>query len=192
MRKLTYYVATTLDGYIADPTGKFDMFPMEGDHIDAIVKEYTDTLPAPALAALGLVAPRSRFNAVVMGWRTYEVGFAQGVVNPYPHLTQIVFSKSHQSRHPEVTVTADDPIETVRRLKAQEGSGIWLCGGGALAATLEAEIDELVLKVNPLVLGDGIRLFARPSRATPWRLESARTFQSGVAIMTYRQPNARS
>lgn len=187
MRKLTYYVATTIDGYIADPEGKFDMFPMEGDHIDAVVKEYTDTLPAPALAALRLVAPRSRFDAVVMGWRTYEAGFAQGVVNPYPHLTQIVFSRSHESRHPEVTVTANDPLETVRGLKAQAGPGIWLCGGGELAATLEEAIDELVLKVNPIVLGDGVRLFSRRSRAASWRLESARTFQSGVAFMTYRR-----
>lgn len=187
MRKLVYYVATTIDGYIADPGGGFDMFPMVGDHIDAIVKEYTDTLPAHALQALGLVADRSRFDAVVMGWRTYEVGFAHGVVSPYPHLTQIVFSKTHESRHPDVTVTADDPVETVRRLKAQEGSGIWLCGGGALAATLEEEIDELVLKVNPIVLGDGIRLFSRPSGSRPWRLESARTFASGVAFMTYRR-----
>lgn len=187
MRKLIYYVATTIDGYIADPRGKFDMFPMVGDHIDAIFKEYTDTLPAPALQALGLVADRSRFDTVVMGWRTYEVGFEHGVVNPYPHLTQIVFSREHESRHPDVKVTAEDPVATVRGLKAQAGSGIWLCGGGALAATLEDEIDELMLKVNPIVLGDGIRLFARPSGPARWRLAEARTFESGVAFMTYRR-----
>ena len=187
MRKLTYYVATTIDGYIADPEGRFDMFPMVGDHMDAIQKEYTDTLPAPALQALGLVADRSRFDAVVMGWRTYEVGLAQGVVNPYPHLTQVVFSKTRESRHPDVTVTADEPVATVRRLKAQPGSGIWLCGGGALAATLAEEIDELMLKVNPIVLGDGIRLFSRSSSPAPWRLRSVRTFESGVTFMSYRR-----
>lgn len=71
MRELIYYVATSLDGRIAAPDGDFSAFPVTGDHIDMVLEEWTDTLPAPALAALGLTPPATRFDAVVMGWRTY-------------------------------------------------------------------------------------------------------------------------
>lgn len=80
---------------------------------------------------------------------------------------------------------ATDPLEYVRDLKRQEGLGIWLCGGGSLAGALLPEIDELVLKVNPIVVGDGIPLFRRgfePHRFT--RLET-KTFDSGVTVCRF-------
>ncbi len=39
---------------------------------------------------------------------------------------------------------------------------MWLCGGSTLAGELQAEIDELVVKINPVVAGDGLPLFAHP------------------------------
>ena len=77
------------------------------------------------------------------------------------------------------------------RLKAeQSGLDIWLCGGGALAATLIDEIDELRLKVNPLVLGDGIPLIgaaaAKPGApAMPLTRRRSRAFASGVTYAEY-------
>jgi hypothetical protein len=51
---------------------------------------------------------------------------------------------------------------TVRELKQEQGKDIWMAGGARLAAALVNELDELILKVNPIVLGSGIPLFAEP------------------------------
>lgn len=50
MRELVYYAAVSLDGYIAAPDHTIDAFPVTGDHMDTILRDYTDALPAPALA----------------------------------------------------------------------------------------------------------------------------------------------
>lgn len=187
MRTLTYYVAVSLDGRIADPAGGFQDFPVEGDHIDMIVREYPETLPAVALTALG-VAPGTRFDTVLMGWNTYAAGLAHGVADPYPHLRQYVFSTTRTvaDAAPGIEVTASDPVAVVHALKAEpRRAGIWLCGGGRLATALADEIDRLVLKVNPVVLGDGVPLFAGGYDARRFALEASTAYRSGVVVNEY-------
>lgn len=186
MRELTYYVATSLDGRIAAPGGDFSAFPVTGDHIDMVLQEWTDTLPAPALAALGLTPPRTRFDAVVMGWRTYASGFPHGVHDPYPHLDQVVVTRRHLDADvPTGVRLTDDPVSEVERLKAADGAGIWLCGGGDLAGSLVDQVDRLVLKVNPLLLGDGPPVLAASYAARGFGLDRARVFDSGVVVAEY-------
>ena len=86
MRKLTYYVACTADRFIARADGSFDCFPTEGEHIAALIESFPETIPGHLREALGVRAANQRFDAVLMGRRTYEVGSAVGVTNPYPHL----------------------------------------------------------------------------------------------------------
>jgi dihydrofolate reductase len=69
-----------------------------------------------------------------------------------------VVSSTLQVEDPDVDVVAD-PVALVRMMKQREGLGIWLAGGGTLAAALRDEIDELVIKRNPIVTGSGIALF---------------------------------
>ena len=191
MRELTYYIAVSVDGYIASPTDTFEAFPTEGDHIDWILREWTDTLPAVVLEALGRTADHSRFDTVVMGWGTLAAGFPFGVVDPYPHLRSHVVTHRPDRELPgtpggNLELTDEDPVALVRRLKAEDGSGIWLCGGGVLAAGLVDEIDRMVLKVNPVLLGDGKRLFAsHPYAVRGLELAGTRPFTSGVVVMTY-------
>ena len=73
----------------------------------------------------------------------------------------------------------------VRRLKAEDGLGIWLAGGGQLAGALRDEVDELVVKVYPLVLGSGVPLFSVPPRATRWQLRRQQAFESGAIVAAY-------
>ncbi len=187
MRELVYFVAVGLDGFIAAPDDTFDDFPQQGDHIDWIFREYPDTLPTAGLRALGMEPSTRRFDTVLMGWNTYAAGFPHGVTDPYQHLRQYVFSRTHDKADGDIVLTDRDPVEVVRELKAEPaGTGIWLCGGGRLAATLVGEIDRLVLKVNPVLLGAGIPVFAggRYDPRTFARVAS-RPFDSGVVVNEY-------
>ena len=135
---------------------------------------------AVAAAALGIPQKRALFDTVLMGWNTYQVG---GVPSPYAHLRQIVFSRSRTAEGENLEVTSEDPIAVVRRLKLEEGAAIWLCGGGALAATLADEIDRLVLKRQPLLFGSGIPLFGeRPYRPEQFDAVETVTYDSGVVF----------
>lgn len=83
-------------------------------------------------------------------------------------------------------MTSKHPLEIVRDLKMEtSGADIWLCGGGAMAATLHNEIDQLILKRNPIALGAGISLFGNTLfDPLAFTLTSTRTFDSGVVIST--------
>jgi dihydrofolate reductase len=180
MRELVYYAAVTLDGYIAGPNGEFDAFLVEGDHMAGINARFADTLPTVAAEALGIPQTREVFDTVLMGWNTYRVG---GLPSPYAHLRQIVFSRTRTAEAESLEVTAEDPVAVVRRLKQEEGGAIWLCGGGALAATVADEIDRLILKRQPLLFGSGIPLFGdRPYRPERFNLVDTVAYESGVVF----------
>ncbi|MEV6109088.1 dihydrofolate reductase family protein [Streptomyces sp. NPDC051940] len=187
MRKLTYYIAVTLDGYIAGPGGEVDFLPFEGDARDGILAEYPETMPTPARTAFGLTdTPHLHFDTVVMGRATYEPGLAAGLTDPYAHLTTYVVSTTLDPVDPAVNVVRDNPVDLVRKLKSQPGQDIWLCGGGRLAAALLPEIDELILKRNPVAIGSGIPLFANaPFAPLPFTPTATRTFTTGLSITTY-------
>lgn len=185
MRELTYYVAVTLDGFIAGPDGEFDFFLAEGDHRDAINARFNQTIPTQINEALGIPTDGDLFDTVLMGWNTYAVGLP-AMPSPYRHLRQVVFTGRAPEAVEGVEFVDGDPVEAVRVLKAEEGAGIWLCGGGALAAALAEEIDRLVLKINPVLIGDGIPLFGRRGYAPEVLKRTATTaFESGVVLAEY-------
>lgn len=185
MRELVYYVAVSVDGYIADPNGGFDAFLADGDHGSVVYGEYADALPAHAHAALGIQPPGTRFDTVIMGWNTLLPALQLGIASPYPHLRQIVASRQPRDHDPAITLT-DDPLATVRDLKGEDGLDIWLCGGGEVAGTLLPEIDRLVLKRNPVVFGSGRPMFGNARyEPRPFIPTNTRPFESGVIIEEY-------
>lgn len=164
MRKLVYFVAVTLDGFIAgpeggDPSGS-DFFPVTPDLVEFLVTTYPETLPGPARAAMGIEAPGQMFDTVIEGRASYDLGLAAGIDDAYPHLRHLVASHSLGGHSDLPVEIVSDPIARVRELKAEDGLDLWLVGGGTLAHALLPEIDRLVLKVNPSVIGSGIALFA--------------------------------
>ncbi|MEV0715522.1 dihydrofolate reductase family protein [Asanoa sp. NPDC050611] len=184
MRKLTYYVATSIDGFIADPAGRFDFFPIEPDVSAAMQAERPETVPTQFRAAAGIAdAPNRCYDTVLMGRHSYTPALDAGITSPYAHLRQVVFSTTLTST--DVEIVKADPLGAVRGLKQEPGLGIWLCGGGTLASRLLPEIDELVIKQYPLVLGAGIPLFKDAVPAERFTLDGARTFGSGAVVTTY-------
>ena len=185
MRELVYYVAVSIDGYIAGPSGEFDSFLFEGDHVEFILAEIPDAIPTHIADERGVTQHRRRFDTVLMGAGTYAVGLPD-VPSPYRHLDQYVFTHRDLAPQENLTVTAEDPVDLVRELKVREGTDIWLCGGGNLASQLTGEIDRLVLKRNPVMFGAGIPLFAPGTYApAPWDRVREVAFDSGVVMEEY-------
>jgi dihydrofolate reductase len=189
MRSLTYFIAVSLDGFIAAPDGGFANFPVTGDHIDMLAREYPETLPGHLWPVLGISSPGSTFDTVLMGWNTYAIGLPYGVTDPYPHLRQVVFTNRRDQQAGTITFTAENPVSLVRQLKVAPGeSSIWLCGGGMLAASLYDEIDQLVLKVNPVILGAGKPLFTGTGYSpAAFSLVDSAAYASGVVVNRYQR-----
>ncbi len=186
MRELVYYAAVSLDGFIAGPDHQFDAFTFEGDHMTELIDRFPETIPTSIAEHLGIAQPPGTIETVLMGWHTYTIGLAEGLDSPYRHLEQVVFSRRPRIVPTTVTLTAQDPVDVVRRLKAQEGGDIWLCGGGRLAGQLRTEIDRVVVKQNPVLLGAGRSMFA-PSDYAPRPLEliASKAYESGVVVSEY-------
>ncbi|KAF0835891.1 dihydrofolate reductase family protein [Nocardia caishijiensis] len=189
MRKLTYFVASTIDGFIAAEDGSVNFFPVGGDHLPSIISQYPETLPTKVREARGVAPGNIYFDTVVMGRKTHDFGVRTGTASPYEHLRQLVVSTTMpEPPAPGVEVISGDPIAAVRDLKKQAGLGIWLCGGGELAQTLLPEIDQVFLKVCPVLLGTGRPLFGggmklpEPER---FRVITSRVYADGVAFLKY-------
>lgn len=193
LRQLTYFVAATIDGFIAgpdgsDPSGPDGFFVAEGGHMEAIFADYPDIIPAPVRTALNTHPANKVFDTVLEGRGSYEVGLRAGVTNAYPHLRHYVFSRTvTQAPDPGVELVSTDPVETVRELKREDGKKIWLCGGARLAATLRSEIDELIVKLHPVVAGAGIPLFDGEFSPQRFTLSETQRYDSDVLHLTYRK-----
>ncbi|RII15680.1 hypothetical protein DSC45_17765 [Streptomyces sp. YIM 130001] len=187
MRTLTYFVGCSIDGKIAAEDGSLDaFFPLPEGLVEHVVAHYPQTLPTHVHEALGVTgAGQGPFDTVLMGRGTYEPGLKDGISSPYSHLRQYVVSSSLAGPDPDVTVLAGDPVEAVRALKAETGGGIWLAGGGRLAAALLPEIDRLVVKIYPFVHGPGIDLFDGPATPTHLTLTGTEVLEGGAAVHTY-------
>lgn len=187
MRDLVYYVAATLDGFIARDDGSFDDFPWDDEFVASLREAYPETFPAPMRPA-ATRADNQRFDTVLMGRHTYEVGLRQGLTSPYPTLDQFVFSHTMgKSPDPAVTIVSDDGLRRVAEMKERSGLAIWICGGSRLATDLflAGLIDSVVVKLNPIVFGTGIPLFDKPLTTGALSLNSSRVFGSGHVLLEY-------
>ena len=188
MRELVYYVATTLDGFIAEDDGALDGFPWDDDYGSYLLESCPETFPAHLRAGELRRDDNRKFDAVLMGRKTYEVGLREGIHSPYPTLDQFVFSRSlEDASGGAVEFVRDHAVEKVRALKQDDGLAIWLCGGADLAGQLMSAglIDRLILKLNPVIFGTGIPLFGPLPRALSLVLEQKTSFASGHHILEY-------
>lgn len=190
MRDLVYYIAVSIDGYIAGPQDEVDFYPSSDEYAAWMTGEYGDTLPTHVRRQAGIDdVPNRSFDTIVMGRRTYDPALEVGITSPYAHLRQYVVTASlAESPDPAVTVVATDPLELVRTLKAEDSPlDVYLAGGAQLAGQLLPEIDRLIVKQYPVVAGAGLPMFATGFSPTAFDLTDVRTFEGGNAVLYYRR-----
>jgi len=176
MKKIIYYVAASLDGYIAGANDDISGFIYDGKGTD----QYLQDLKS--------------FNHVLMGRKTYEFGYLYGVkpgeASPtYSHMQQYIISDhlTFARQDKQVTIL---PVELakIRELKQQADTDIYLCGGGKLAGWLLKNrlIDELRIKLNPVVIGSGTKLFDHISTSYALDLINQTSYDDGLILLHYR------
>lgn len=190
MRKLTYFVACSLDGFIGDENGDGSAMLrfLDEEFLAFLGTEFPETLPTHVRAPLGLDhLENARFDTIIQGRASYELALKEGITSPYAHLREYVASRTlDPSPDPHVEIIDDDLLGRVRRLKAEDGgSGIYLCGGSRLAGALFDEIDELVIKTYPIVYGAGMPMFGTGLDIGEFTLDGVRTFGNGALVRTY-------
>ncbi|GAA1249504.1 hypothetical protein GCM10009588_30330 [Microbacterium phyllosphaerae] len=187
MRELTYYIGVTLDGFIAGPADEVDFYPVTPAFAETLGTELADIQPAHVRAGRGGVdEPLTRFDTVVMGRRTFEPALQAGITDPYSQLRTVVFSRSlDDPGEPNVELVRTDPVERVRELKNEEGLGIYLAGGAVLAGVLLDEIDRLIVKKYPVIVGAGIPMARNEFSPTHFALDQVRSFDNGCVVLEY-------
>jgi len=174
MRSLVYSVATTLDGFIAGPRGEYDWIARD--------------------SGIDFVALYSRFDAGIMGRRTYEVARTRpGLLSGMRMKIVVVSTTLDPARHSGVTIVSRDIPEAVAALKAEPGKDIWLFGGGVLFRSLldVGLVDEVSISVFPVMLGAGVPLLPEGARAQ-LKLNESKALPSGVLMLSYAVVGARS
>ncbi len=170
MRKVTFGVANSLDNFIAREDHAADWLVWD-DEVAAISAEFWKTI-----------------DTVVMGRKTYEVMLKSGMTS-YPGVKNYVFSRTlRESPDEKVEIIGTDAAMFIRDLKALEGKGICVMGGGELAKSLfEARlVDEIGLNIQPVLLGQGIPLFYEMSQQIDLELLNCKPLKNGGVFVSYR------
>jgi dihydrofolate reductase len=165
-RKIVLYIACSLDGYIA---GIDDDISWLFDDDDYGYAKFLDTI-----------------DTVIMGRRTYDQVLGMGPY-PYPNKDCYVFSRSLMGGDENVEFVNQPPKDFVKALREQEGANIWLVGGSDLIDIFMKDhlIDEFIISIHPVVLGDGIPLFSSGSLRQDLELKGDIAFPSGLVQIHY-------
>jgi dihydrofolate reductase len=185
MKRIVWFMHVTLDGFVAGPAGEMNWI-----NVDEELFDYAGRETASADTAL---YGRATYDMMQGYWPTAADG-----PNPSKHdiehsrwynsVTKVVVSKSLKGKELDNTkIISDNAAEEIRLLKEGEGANIVVFGSPSLGHLLTQHklIDDYWLFVNPVVLGEGISLFA--GSKLKLKLLSAERLSSGVVALHYER-----
>ena len=172
MKKISLFIAMSLDGYIADSKGGVDWLAGQGN--DNNIDSYSEFV--------------KDIDTVIMGWNTYyqiaaELSPKEWVYNGF---TTYVVTHNPKISSDKIHFTNKNPVELLNKLREENGKGIWICGGANLIQQLVREdiIDCYYITIVPTILGSGIRLFGNADHEIKMRLLKTQSY-NGMTDLIY-------
>ena len=175
--KINYYVAVSLDGFICGPDEDVSLFVGEGKGVEKYLNDLKE------------------FRTVIMGRKTYEFGYKFGLKAgepAYPHMEHYIFSDTLKipRLHPKVHIERLS-LERIIAIRDASTTDVYLCGGGQFAGWLldRGLIDRLTVKLNPIVLGDGVPVFGPSTTSAVFDLTENKVYENRIQISNYNIKN---
>lgn len=166
--KISIYIATSIDGYIARKDGGLDWL----DRVGGFDEDYEFQKLLDSI------------DALIIGRKTYEV--ATTVSDPYPGKRVVVLSNSLNSVRKDMELYHGDVAELLARLHKDGIKHIWIDGGTTISQFLSYQmVDMMTLSIIPVILGSGIPLFNGIDKEIPCRVISSQTYPSGLIQLRY-------
>jgi len=175
MRTLTVYIATSLDGYIAKPNGDLSFLTVvEKEGEDYGYAEFTATI-----------------ETIILGRKTYDWVLREIGSTHYDNGDRNVYVITRTER-PSVGKTifySGNLIELVQQLKTEGGKNIYCDGGAEIVNELLKSdlIDEFIISVIPILVGNGTRLFKDGRPEQQLELIGTKTFDTGLTQLHYKR-----
>ncbi len=173
MRKLSLFIAVSLDGYIAKPNDDLSFLKI-------VEKEGED---------YGYAEFTANIDTIIIGRKTYDYVLKEIGSSHYDNGERDVFVITRTSRPGKgrTTFYTGNLTDLVLRLKSDSGKNIF-CDGGAeiINELLKYDlIDEFIVSVIPILLGNGTRLFKDGRPEQQLQLVSSETFDTGLTQFHY-------
>jgi dihydrofolate reductase len=172
VRKVKLFIASSLDGYIARKDGSIDWLYSDDDYGFAQFYDLVDT--------------------ILMGRRTYDKA-SELAPGGYHHKDKksYVFTQTASGRKREKDQNVHfiaNVIEFAKELIRSPGKDIWLVGGADIISIfLNAELlDEIILSIHPIILGNGIPLFKNLQGQTNLKLIKSIPYENGLMQLYYK------
>lgn len=170
-RKLILYIATSLDGYIAKPNDDLSF-------LSIVEKEGED---------YGYGAFEKTIDTIILGRKTYDWVMKQVPVFPHGGHDVYVITRTARPQKDKTVFYTGDLEDLVTKLKAAPGKHLFVDGGSEIVHELLKKqlIDEFIISIIPILVGNGIKLFKDGRREQRLQLLSAKSFEKGLAQLHY-------
>lgn len=170
-RKVILYIAMSLDGFIAKPDEDISF-------LKQVEQEGED---------YGYSGFLKSVDTIILGRKTYDKILSMGNELPYGDREVYVLSRSQNPDSGTIQFYSGSLPDLIFRLKSQEGKNIYCDGGAKTVQRLLEEdlIDEFIISIIPVLLGDGIRLFNKNFQEQKLQLLSSKSFEKGLVQLHY-------
>lgn len=137
-------------------------------------------------------------DALLQGRRTYQVSadawpsrtgdpFSDWINSVQKYVVSNTLAEDDITWKPTTIIRTDDLITRVSELRAQPGGYLYVYGSATMVRSLFAAdlVDELLLTIEPIILGGGKTIFAADGKAIPFTLESTEKASTGAQVCRY-------